>query len=310
MTPNARAAAAVRAALCSRLVGIEDVLPPVVVGCSGGADSLALLALAGSTSLGPIAVHVDHGLRTGSDREADVVAEHAARLGAQFHAETVHVEPGPNLEARARDARYAALERARVELSATTILVGHTADDQAETVLLNALRGSGSAGLGGMPLRRGHVVRPMLSIRRAETEALCAELGFDPVLDPTNDDTAFRRNWIRHEVLPLLSEGAGRDLVPVLARQATILRDESEYLDALAGAAWPTDGGRPAPALASMPAVLARRAVRLWLGPPPPSLDEVERVLAVARGDAKAAEVAGGRRVWRRDGRLFLDDRR
>jgi tRNA(Ile)-lysidine synthase len=227
-----------------------------------------------------------------------------------FRAEHVDVQRGSNYEARARAARYDVLEQARSELDATVILVGHTADDQAETVLLNVLRGSASAGLGAMPVRRNRIVRPLLEIRRSETEALCEMLGLEPVRDPSNDDVSLRRNWIRHEILPTLSAGAARDLVPVLARQAAILHDESDYLDTLARAAWPADGARPARPLAEMPAVLARRAVRLWLGPPPPSLDEVERVLGVARGEMRATEVAGGRRVWRTGGHLHADDQR
>ena len=295
--------------LRARLVGLEGLVAPVVVGCSGGTDSLALLALASACDLAPIAVHVDHSLRPGSGGESEIVADHAVRLGVPFRAETVTVLPGPNVEARARAARYDALERARVQLGATATLVGHTADDQAETVILNLLRGSGSSGLAGMPVRRGTIVRPLLELRRSDTEALCVALGFEPLHDPSNDDTSLRRNWIRREVLPALAEGAQRDLVPVLTRQATLLRDESEYLDALARAAWPIDTATPARVLSAMPAVLARRAVRQWLGAPPPSLDEVERVLAVARGETRAAELSGGRRVWRRQGHLLVDPR-
>jgi len=296
--------------LLERLVGIDDVAAPVVVACSGGPDSLALLALACAAETQPIAVHVDHGARAGSVAEAAVVEAHATRLGAGFHAERVAVGPGPSFEARAREARYTALEHARVALDASAILVGHTADDQAETVLLNVLRGSASAGMAAMPVWRDRIVRPLIELRRSETEALCATLGFEPVRDPSNDDLTLRRNWIRHEILPALSAGAGRDLVPVLARQAAILREESTYLDALADAAWPADGERPARVLSAMPLVLARRAVRRWVGPPPPSLEEVERVLAVARGDVRATEVAGARRVWRTQGRMHADDRR
>jgi tRNA(Ile)-lysidine synthase len=215
---------------------------------------------------------------------------------------------GPNLEARARDARYRALEDATDAHGASVVLVGHTVDDQAETVLLALLRGSGSAGLAGMPVRRGRLVRPLLRLRRADTEVCCAALGLDPVRDPMNDDRAHRRAWIRHEVLPLLEAGAARDLVPVLARQADVLRDESEYLDALARAAWPPDGAHaPSAALARLPRVLARRAVRCWLGAPPPSFEEVERVLAVARGETRATELAGRRRVRRSRGELIVD---
>lgn len=301
--------------LVERLVALEEMRGPVVVACSGGPDSLALLALAQAAGLSPIAVHVEHGLRAGSAGEVEIVASQAGRLGAGFRAETVTVAPGPNVEARAREARYAALERARDALGAEAVLVGHTADDQAETVVLNLLRGSASAGLGGMPVRRDRIVRPMLGLRRCETESLCAELGLEPVRDPTNDDRAFRRNWVRHEVLPLLAAGAERDLVPVLARQAAILRDESEYLDALARAAWPPDGDTPARVLGTLSPVLARRAVRQWLGyrlgqsggGSPPSFDEVERILTVARGERRATELSGGRRVGRRSGHLCVE---
>ena len=291
----------------ARLVGLDGVIPPLVVGCSGGPDSLALLALTGASGLEPVAVHVYHGSRPESGAETEHVAAQAARLEVPFRAERVSVPVGPNYEARARAARYLALERARVALGATAVVVGHTADDQAETVLLNVLRGSAAAGLGAMAVRRDHIIRPLLELRRSETEALCARLGIEPVRDPSNADLAMRRNWIRHEALPRLSEGAGRDLVPVLARQAAILRDESEYLDELATEAWPGDGERSARLLAAMPPVLARRAVREWLGPPPPSFDEVERVLAVARSEVRATQVAGGRRVWRGGGCLIVE---
>jgi tRNA(Ile)-lysidine synthase len=290
-----------------RLVGLRDTDHPAIVGCSGGPDSVALLVLAVRASLQPVAVHVDHGLRDGSDTESAVVADLAARFGVPFVAEAAPVVPGPNLEARAREARYAALERARRARGAPVVLVAHTADDQAETVLLNLLRGGASAGLGGMGERRDALVRPLLGIRRFETEALCAEQGLVPLRDPSNDDTRLRRNWIRHDVLPLLNTGAARDLVPILSRQAALFRSESEFLDELARASWAPDGTASSVELQRLPTVLARRAVRQWLGPPPPSLADVERVLAVAGGECRATEVAGGRRVWRSRGRLYAE---
>jgi len=277
----------------------------VTCAVSGGADSLALLVLATAAGCRATAVHVDHGLRPGSAAEADVVRAAAAGLGAGFRAERVHVGAGPNLEARARAARYAALP--------SDVLTGHTADDQAETVLLNLLRGAGLDGLAGMWPERppGRATgpggrHPILGLRRRETADLCQAAGLAPVADPSNDDPAHRRNRVRHELLPLLDAIAERDVVPVLARQAGLLRDEAALLDALAAALDPTD----AAALATAPVPLARRALRRWLAAGcrhPPDSAAVERALAVARGEARAAEVGGGRRVASSGQRLRLE---
>lgn len=257
---------------------------------SGGADSLALLALAVSAGCVVTAVHVDHGLRPGSAAEADVVAAAAERFGATFEARRVQVAPGPNLEARARAARMAALPAG--------VATGHTADDQAETVLLNLLRGAGLRGLAGM---RPGPTKPILRLRRRDTEALCEELGLEPVSDPSNNDPRHRRNRVRHELLPLVDAIAARDVAAVLARQASLVRDDDELLDELARAIDATD----AAALAAAPPALARRAVRHLLeGQHPPDAAAVDRVLGVARGEARACEVAGGVQVRRSRGRL------
>ncbi len=275
---------------------------PLACAVSGGPDSLALLALAVAAGCAVTAIHVDHGLRPGSHAEADVVRSAAERLGASFRAESASLGDGPNLEARARAARYALLP--------ADVATGHTMDDQAETVLCNLLRGAGLDGLSGMAPGSRH---PMLGLRRRETEELCAAMGFDPVRDPSNDDPRHLRNRVRHELLPLCAAIARRDVVPVLARQAELLRDESELLGALVPGAVPdpTD----ARALSAAPLALARRAVRQWLASPgspgghPPSAAEVARVLEVASGARVATELAGGRRVRRSERRLALEGR-
>lgn len=263
---------------------------------SGGADSTALLALAVHAGCRVTAHHVNHGLRPGCEAEADVVHQTAVRLGAAFVGHRVAVAPGPNLEARARAARFAALPPA--------VATGHTADDQAETMVVNLLRGSGLDGLAAMAPGPRH---PILRLRRSETEAVCRHLGLATIADPSNADPAPVRNRVRHEVLPLLAAVSDRDPVPILARQAELLRADAAYLDAAAGTIDPTD----ARALRDTPEAVARRAVRRWLRPAlggyPPDGAAVERVLAVARGDVRAAEVANGVRVRRREGRLTLD---
>jgi tRNA(Ile)-lysidine synthase len=301
---------ALRAALApwlDLLLGLDDLGAGtrVVVGCSGGADSLALLALCCARDLDVLAVYVDHGLRSGTANDAEVVRSAAAGMGADARVMPVSFDSRANLEARARDARYAALTRAVDDFGATALLVGHTRDDQAETVLLALLRGSGAAGLAGMAVERGPLRRPLLGLRRADTHEICARLGLAPVRDPMNDELHHRRVWLRREVIPRLERGAQRDLVDVLARQADLLREDDELLDELAAAHAPDD----AAALCALPRALARRVVRRWLGTPPPALGSVDAVLEVARGERRAVELPGGRRVERVGARLHLIER-
>jgi tRNA(Ile)-lysidine synthase len=264
---------------------------------SGGADSLALLVLATAAGCVVTAIHVDHGIRQGSEDEADLVAATAERYGARFRSERVTVFPGPNLHARARTARYGVLP--------ADVFTGHTCDDQAETMMLNLLRGAGRPGLAG--IRRAQR-RPLLALRRSETAALCREEGLTPFDDPSNVDPKFRRTRVRSEVLPLLNDVAGRDVVPILSRQGELMGEESDLLDRLASVLDPTDVA----GLRGAEIALARRAVRAWLwrgmgGDHPVEAAAVDRVLDVVHHDARAAEVQGGWRVARSEGRLRLD---
>ena len=269
--------------------------PGATVDCavSGGPDSLALLVLAVEAGLMVTAWHVDHGLRPGSDAEGERVAVVADSLGAAAVSVTAMVGDGPNLEARAREARLDALPDG--------VLTGHTADDQAETVLLTLLRGSGvhgSAGIGD-PGRR-----PLLGLRRSETRALCVACGLEPLDDPMNDDPRFVRNRIRNEVLPLLAEVSDRDPVPLLARHAGLAGEAVVLLDALIADIAPPD----ARTLAVLSPELARLALRGWLtgllGGRPPDAAAIDRVFDVAGGLVRATEVAGGLRIERSRGRL------
>lgn len=254
------------------------------------------MALAVAAGCDVTAVHVDHGQRSGSAEEAGLVARYAAEVGANFEPHTVEIEPGSNLEARMRSARYAVLGQ-----DAAT---GHTADDQAETLLINLVRGTGLVGLGAMT--PGHR-RPILSLRREDTEAICATLGWVPVMDESNDDPAFLRNRMRHEVIPLLNEVAGRDVTPLLERSSDHARAAASVLKEQARTVDPTDAKQLAAAQPPVAAIALQDWIRAETG------DEhridaasVERVLAVARGDAKAAEVNGGWRVHRSKQRLRL----
>ncbi len=268
--------------------------PGTAVDCavSGGADSLALMLLAHAHGLRVTAHHVDHQLRPDSSGDIDVVNAVARPLDIVVVVHTVTVGEGPNLEARARDARYGALPAA--------CMTGHTADDQAETVLINVLRGAGPSGMSAM---RPGVTRPLLALRRSDTEWVCAHFGVTPVVDTTNADPRFVRNRVRHELLPLMNGVSQRDMTPLLARAADVFRADDDLLNDLARAIDPTD----ARALADAPAPLAHRALRMWLSDPyPPDRATLERVLSVARGEAVACDIGENRQIRRSKQRLTL----
>lgn len=260
---------------------------------SGGADSTAMMILAVAAGCEVSAVHVHHGLRPSADHDTTCAELSARRFDVPLRIERVRVPEGPNLEARARAARSAVL--------GPETMTGHTADDQAETLLLALLRGAGATGLAAI---RPGVRHPILALRAAETRALCVASGVDVADDPMNRDPRFRRNRVRHELLPLLDEIAERDTVPLLTRTADLVRSDDDLLTSQAADLDPTD----ALALVAAPLPVARRALRRWLTIEgyPPDAAAVERVLAVAAGEVVACEVTGVGRVQRRHQRLRL----
>ncbi|WP_316573361.1 MULTISPECIES: tRNA lysidine(34) synthetase TilS [Nocardia] len=287
---------------------------PVVVGLSGGADSLALVAAAVVEAGDVTAVVVDHRLQDGSGEVAARAAEQARALGC-VDAEVLAVEVGRDggVEAAARAARYAALESVRGE---RPVLLGHTLDDQAETVLLGLARGSGGRSLQGMAAWNAPWGRPLLAVRRARTRQMCADLGIEPWEDPHNLDPAYTRVRVRTEILPLLEEVLGGGVAQALARTADQLRADGEVLDVLTAdllrAAIVPEGGpgdtdRPALSieiLATAAPALRRRAIRAWLaeqgigGVLNAHLQAIDELVSNWRGQGGVA-VAGGSRDHR-----------
>ncbi|MEU4287101.1 tRNA lysidine(34) synthetase TilS [Kribbella sp. NPDC026596] len=211
----------------------------VLVACSGGTDSLALAAAtafeAPKLNLYAGAVVVDHGLQADSAHVAETAAAQCRSLGldpVQVRAVEVGSEGGP--EAAARSARYDALRDAADELGADVVLLAHTRDDQAETVLLGLARGSGARSLAGMAPVAGLLRRPLLDLPRATTAAACIASGLRPWHDPHNDDPLYTRVRVRHEVLPVLEEALGPGVIEALARTAGLLRADADALDVLA----------------------------------------------------------------------------
>jgi len=270
---------AVRRALHELVPEPDPTQPPLaLVACSGGADSLALAAAAGFVAprIGWRAglISIDHGLQAGSGERARAVAAWGQRIGlapALAVPVTVAGRPG-GPEAAARAARYEALAATARHQGAVAVLLGHTRDDQAETVLLALARGSGPRGLAGMPARRraGELtwLRPLLEIRRSQTEAACRALGLTPWQDPHNTDATYARARVRSSVLPALVAALGDRVVDNLARSARLIAADTAVLDhltaeALAAARRPGDR-LAVESLRGLPDGLRTRVLHAW----------------------------------------------
>lgn len=319
------AAHSVKRALAEFLIERADPGSRVVVGVSGGADSLALAAAVAQLPTGtvfPTIVIIDHQLQPGSAQVAAQAAADCAALGlADLRIERVEVPAtGIGVEAAARSARYAALQAVAAEVGAAGILLAHTRDDQAETVLLRLARGSGSRSLsamrevteiaGGAPLWR-----PLLELPRATLRASLAVYGVTAHEDPHNADPRFARSRVRGELMPQLVEVLGAGAVEGLTRSAELARQDADALDALAAQlladVQSAAGECELAGLAGQPVALVSRVLRLWLiaqGVPGDTLgfDQLRELVRLATDPAVRGPIrlAAGVEVEKQSGRL------
>jgi tRNA(Ile)-lysidine synthase len=304
-----------------------SVLAPgdvVAVACSGGADSLALASATvfegHKRALRVVGVTVDHGLQPDSDAQAERVVAQLAAMGVD-ETLSAHVQvdtaAGMGPEAAAREARYAVLEQIAEHLGARAVLLGHTLDDQAETVLLGLARGSGGRSLQGMRPGFGVFVRPLLGVRRDDTVSACRVEGLDAWDDPHNNDPGYTRVRVRERVLPVLEAELGPGVAAALARTADQLREDTVLLDDLAGQALERvrrDVGLDVGILAAEPPAIRHRVVHraaLDAGAPASELTRdhvlsVDALLTHWRGQ-KWIDLPGPLRAVRRDGILAFE---
>jgi tRNA(Ile)-lysidine synthase len=304
----------------------------VLVGLSGGSDSVGLLLLlrdiaehSGFQLAG--AAHFNHGSRAASERDELFCRELTAALAIPFMRDGADVRQiadaeGTSFEECARRLRYAFLDRAARDLGAGRVAVGHTRDDQAETFLLKLARGAGATGLGGVYPRRKDVIRPLLDVSREDVQRWLRDRGQAWVEDETNADLSNPRNRIRHRVLPELDGAYGGPTRAQLARAAELAREDGLWLDAQAGARLDALGRKgpdclafDAAALLVEPAPLRRRlllqAMRSMAGGREIGLEHVESALDVLRGDRRGADVPGCRwELRRQDLVLYRQGRR
>ena len=292
----------------------------ILVAVSGGADSLAL-AYALSLEAPKLAVRiegvtVDHQLQSQSSVQAEKVVAALAKMGIEkTHVIKVDIEITDGLEASARRARYAAFDACAEKTGAAFIFLGHTRDDQSESVLLGLARGSGARSLSAMAARKGKYLRPLLSITREETLAACAEAQLDPWDDPHNADKTFTRVRVRTDVIPNLEKNLGPGIAAALARTAALLRDDADALDQLAE----TEFAAHEPLsleisrLEKLPKAIRTRVLRLAIyaaGAPMGSLSAdhitpIEAFITDWSGQGPS-DLPGGVRVSRISGRLSL----
>ena len=284
----------------------------VAVAVSGGADSLALagaLALeAKKLSLKIIGVTVDHQLQNGS---ADQAKKVVTQISIPCTIEKVEVKITDGLESSARRARYAALEKCARENNAVAVLLGHTKDDKAETVLLGLARGSGARSLSGMSEVSGIYVRPFLEISRQQTLKACAELNLKPWNDPHNEDETFLRVKVRKNVLPVMESELGPGIKEALTRSAKLLRDDADALDQMATEFWQSDKSLEVEQLTKLSKAVRTRVLRLALferGITQLSAEQVGQVEALISNWKGQGEVSlpSGVKVSRISGRLTL----
>ena len=292
----------------------------VLVACSGGPDSLALAAalafVAPRAGLRAGGVTVDHGLQDGSDTRAASVVSVLSGLGLDpVRGIAVTVPAGGGPEAAARMARYDALAGVAAELGAAAVLLGHTLDDQAETVLLGLARGSGPRSLAGMPPRRGVFRRPLLGVRRPVTVAACEALGLDPWDDPHNADRRFARVRVRLDALPALEAALGPGVAEALARTAGQLRADAECIESISAERSRADSPLSASSLAEMPGAVRTRVLRsaaLAAGCPPGALTaghvaRLDELVTDWRGQ-RWIDLPGGVRASRQSGRVCFEN--
>lgn len=326
MAALAPSVAAIRSAI-RRTLGELDRDALVLVACSGGADSLALAAatafVAPRLGLRAGLLTVDHGLQPGSAQRAVDLLEQAEKMSlAPAVGVTVDATPrGDGPEAAARDARYAGLAEAATRLGATAVLLGHTREDQAETVLLALTRGAGPRGIAGMPPERVidgvRFLRPLLDVARADTRSACVELGLTPWDDPHNQDPKFTRSRVR-SAFPTIIDLLGPDVVANLARTARLVASDLVALDGYAEIATcdatDADGGLLVDVLTTQPAAIRTRVLRNFarrLGVPGGALAAVHiealDALVVAWRGQGGVSLPGGLVIRREAGRLRRD---
>lgn len=280
----------------------------VLLACSGGVDSLALLVILHSLSVDFSVCYVEHGLSKETKAAGVMLDQLCLSLKVDFKEVEIDLpeeQRNSNVEANARNLRYKVLEQTRLETNKDVLATAHHMDDVAETFLINLIRGTGSGGF-SLAQERNRIVRPILSARKKQLESVVAYCSLLPVVDPTNSEPIFVRNRIRNEVIPLLDEISNRDTTTLIVRAAEAINSDAKYIRELAISKWPK-GEPTTKSLRDLDPALQIHALREWIEGYPPSTEEMERILKVVSHEIKSTQLSGHRTIRRTGGVLYQD---
>lgn len=281
-----------------------------LIACSGGADSIALALISASENIDFALAYVEHNIDPVTRACEDIVRDLAKKLEVDFFVKHIDLDlkkSKGNLESRARDARYQALEELRSENNFELVLTAHHLDDYVETFFINLMRGSGSA-VASLSAARQSLVRPILNWRKEQLEEIVEKSELEYFKDPSNALDCFVRNRVRHELIPLMDEISKRDVAPLIAKAGQHISRDQKFMAELGEQSWPVDGDTSTRMLQKLDSSLQNHAIRAWIKGDRPSAKEMANILDVVNHEIPKTQISGNRTIWRKDAKLYQSE--
>lgn len=281
-----------------------------LIACSGGGDSIGLALVAASQNIDFALMYVEHNINPSTRVCETIVGDLATKLGVEVFVENVDLDSENNkgnLESRARDMRYAALEKVREENAYDFVLTAHHLDDYVETFFINLIRGAGSS-IASLSAARQNLVRPLLHWRKSQLENLVNKSEIEFFSDPSNALDCFVRNRIRNEVMPLLDDISKRDVAPLIAKAGNHISRDQKFISKLGEESWPIVGDTDTRALRALDISLQNHAIRAWIDGDRPSAKEMANILDVVNHEIPRTQISGNRTIWRKDAKLYQSE--
>lgn len=283
-----------------------------LIACSGGADSIALALIAKKEDIDFALCYIEHNINESTRICEEIVKVLANKLDVDFFVKHVDLNSEnnkSNLESRARDARYQALEEVRSENNFDYVLTAHHLDDYVETFFINLIRGSGSA-VAALSAARQNLVRPILHWRKSQLEEIVEKAELQYFSDPSNALDCFVRNRVRHELIPLMNDISNRDVAPLISKAGSHISRDEKFISNLGAQSWPLDGDTSTRALRALDESLQNHAIRAWIKGDKPSAKEMKNILYVVNHEIVKTQISGNRTIWRKDAKMYQSDTR